>query len=367
MHNKLSGIIAAIAAVDESLTAEAQHHLDSLTKPPGSLGRLEELACRVYAVQQGGAPHASRTRRKITIDPARFFTIAGDHGVVEAGVSLFPQSVTRQMVSNFVAGGAGVNVLCNTAGAQLLAVDAGSCGGGFKDSPRLVQRKIAPGTANFLEGPAMSMEQCESALMLGIELAQQAAADGIRCVGMGEMGIGNTTAATALYCAYFGLPPAMVAGPGTGLPPEGVRRKIAVVEQALAKHKEVVSSQDATGILAALGGLEIAALAGLVLGAAAQRMIVLVDGFISTSAYAAAWKMCPAVRDYAVFAHASAEPGHGPALEAMGARPLLDMGLRLGEGTGAALALPLLRAAVNIFNEMATFSEAGVSSGPEGT
>ena len=266
------------------------------------------------------------------------------------------------MVMNFTSWGAGVNALCRTAGAELLAVDAGSCGPEYPKSPSLLQRKIAPGTNNFLEQPAMSREQCATAVELGLELADKAARDGIRSVGLGEMGIGNTTPAAALYCALFGLTPEQAAGPGTGLPPEGVQRKAKVIGQALERHAEVIASGDGMAILAALGGYEIAALAGLSLGAARHKLILLVDGFIASSAYAAAWKICPHVADYAFFAHKSAEQGHQAALRAMNADPILDLGLRLGEGTGAAMSLMILRSAAAIFNEMATFAEAGVSS-----
>jgi len=363
MHEALQRALEAVTPVNTSLEAEAQAHLDSLTKPPGSLGRLEELARRIYALQDGGARHPHKDRPFLQVDPARICTIAGDHGVVDQGVSLFPREVTRQMVMNFVAGGAAVNVLSKVAGAELVAVDAGSCGEGYPESPGLVQRKIAPGSEDFTKAPAMSAAQCGQALALGLELAEKAAADGMRTLGMGEMGIGNTTPATALYCALFGLEPLAVAGPGAGLPPEGVRRKAEVVARGLERHRETVASGDPLEILACLGGYEIAALVGLAVGAARHRLLLLVDGFISTAAYAVAWKLCPPVAHCAVFAHVSAEPGHRAALEAMGARPLLDLDMRLGEGTGGALSLMLARSAAAIYNDMATFAEAGVSSG----
>jgi len=276
-------------------------------------------------------------------------------------VSLFPQEVTRQMVANFVAGGAGINVLANTAGVEIKVVDAGSADGPYPEHPNLVQCKVAEGTANLAQGPAMTEEQCIRALLNGIALADQAAAEGFRAVGTGDMGIGNTTPSTALYCAYFGLDPQEMTGPGTGLGTEAMRTKCAAIQRGLAVNADAVASGDPVRILAALGGLEIATLAGLCLGAAKNRMALAVDGFISTAAFAAAWKICPAVMDYAFFSHASAEPGHTRAVQAMNARPLLDLGLRLGEGTGAALALFLMRAAANIYNDMATFSQAGVS------
>ncbi len=355
MTASIEDIVAAVTPADSHLAAHARARQDSLTKPRGSLGRLEELSVRLYCIQGGG------DNGRITPDPARIYTIAGDHGVATQGVSPYPQEVTRQMVLNFVAGGAGVNVLADTAGADLKVVDAGSVGGAFPEHPNLIQAKVMPGTADLSQGPAMTLDQCARALALGDSLAATAHADGMRCVGLGDMGIGNTTPSTALYCAYLGLEPEDITGPGAGLNEEGVRRKAALVRQGLAANAEAIASGDAVAVLAALGGCEIAALAGLTLGAAARKMAVLVDGFIATAAFAAAWRMAPAVADYAFFAHASAEPGHCRAMEAMGQEPLLHLGMRLGEGTGAALALVLLRAAADTFNDMATFESAGVS------
>ena len=348
-------IVAAVTPADTHLAPEALARQDSLTKPRGSLGRLEELSVRLYCIQGGG------DNGRICPDPARIYTVAGDHGVTARGVSPYPQEVTRQMVFNLTAGGAGVSVLARTVGADLKVVDAGCAGGPFPEHPGLIQAKVMPGTADLSRGPAMTMEQCVRALVLGDSLAESARADGMRSVGLGDMGIGNTTPSTALYCAYLGLDPEAVTGPGAGLDAAGVRSKAALVRAGLAANAGAVASGDPVTVLAALGGCEIAALAGLALGAAARKMAVLVDGFIATAAFAAAWKMAPAVADYAFFAHASAEPGHGLVLEAMGQRPLLDLGMRLGEGTGAALALVLLRAAADTFNDMATFASAGVS------
>lgn len=353
----LAAVIDTIKPVDRALAASGQAHLDSLTKPQGSLGRLEELALQLYMVQGGAKPQA---------DPCRVYTVAGDHGVVAEGVSLFPQEVTRQMVMNFVTGGAGINVLARTAGAELFVVDAGCLGGPFDEHPNLIQGKVAPGTANLAVGPAMTIDQCTKALMLGVDLADRAQAAGVRVLGTGDMGIGNTTPSTALYCAYLGLDPADMTGPGTGLDGKGVSHKVEVIKRSLAANASAVSS--ATGpdgalkILAALGGYEIACLAGLILGGAKNRQLVCVDGFISTAACVAAWKLCPATADYTVLAHASAEPGHKLALEKMGKAPLLHLGLRLGEGTGAAIAMFLLRSAAAIYNEMASFDSAGVST-----
>ena len=364
MHAQLDALLAAtineIKPVDRALAAPGQAHLDNLTKPQGSLGRLEELALQLYMVQGGAKPQA---------DPCRVYTVAGDHGVVAEGVSLFPQEVTRQMVLNFVGGGAGINALARTSGAELFVVDAGCLGGAFDEHPNLIQGKVAQGTANLAVGPAMTRAQCIEALMLGVDLADRAHADGVRVLGTGDMGIGNTTPSTALYCAYLGLNPASMTGPGTGLDRQGVSRKVEVVKRGLAANAAAIASASgpdgALSILAALGGLEIACLAGLILGGAKNRQLICVDGFISTAACVAAWKLCPATADYTVLAHVSAEPGHKLAVEKMGKAPLLDLGLRLGEGTGAAIAMFLLRSAAAIYNDMASFASAGVSTAPE--
>ncbi|AGW12279.1 nicotinate-nucleotide--dimethylbenzimidazole phosphoribosyltransferase [Megalodesulfovibrio gigas] len=356
MSDLLQQAVAGVTVPDPSLRPLAQARLDSLTKPQGSLGRLEEMAALLFRLQGGVLP--------VQVDPVRCLVMAGDHGVAGPdgpGVSLFPQAVTRQMVQNFVNGGAGVNVLCRSAGVALQVVDIGCAGGEFPPHPTLVQRKVAPGTANFLDGPAMTRAQCQRALEVGIELAQEAAAAGVRTLCLGEMGIGNTTAASALFAAFLGLDPAGVVGPGTGLSAYGIEKKIDVVRQALACHADVLRAGEPLGILAALGGLEIAGMAGLVLGGAASGMLVVVDGFIATAAYVAAQAFQPLVREYAIFAHASAEPGHQAIMQCIGGAPLLHLGMRLGEGTGAVLCCQVLRAAAAVINEMATFESAGVS------
>ncbi len=258
MQNQFDAAVASITPVDRSLTEKAQAHLDNLTKPQGSLGRLEELALQMYLIQEG-APVA---------DPMRIYTVAGDHGVNDEGVSIFPQEVTRQMILNFLNNGAGINVLAKTAGAQLYVVDAGSCGGGYDEHPNLIQEKIAPGTANLAKGPAMTREQCLKALLLGISLADRAHDDGVKVLGTGDMGISNTTPSTALYSAYLGLDPETITGPGTGLDKGGVVSKALVIRKGLTANKDAVESGDPVEILAALGGLEIATLAGLILGGA---------------------------------------------------------------------------------------------------
>jgi nicotinate-nucleotide--dimethylbenzimidazole phosphoribosyltransferase len=353
MSLTLPEVLAAIRPVDPALYPVAKAHLDNLTKPRGSLGRLEDVAERLFAIRGGKTP---------VVDPARIYVCAGDHGVAEEGVSLFPQEVTRQMVANILAGGAGISVLAKTAGVELRLVDAGCLGDPFPAHPCFAGSRVASGTANLAVGPAMSRATCIDALLLGVSLAGQAAAEGVVALGTGDLGIANTTPSTALFCAYLGLDPEPITGPGTGLDTAGVQRKAAVVRRALQLHCEVVSSGDPVAILAALGGLEIACLAGLVLGAAVNKMPIAVDGFISTAAFTAARVIAPAVADYAFLSHASAEPGYQAIMSAIGQNPLLDLGLRLGEGTGAAMALFLLRAGANIYNDMATFASAGVST-----
>ena len=350
----LQQTIERIPHLDLSLLDKAQAHLDSQTKPRGSLGQLERVACRMLAIAAGGAPR---------VDPARIYTCAGDHGVAAQGVSLFPQEVTRQMVENFMNNGAAINVLTRTAGVDLKVVDAGCLGGTFRDHPSLIQCKVAPGTQDLSIGPAMTRAQCVLALENGIRLAEQAKADGMATLGTGEMGIANTTPATALFCAYLGLTPTRITGPGTGLSTEGMRHKTAVIEKALALHQAVIANGDAVDILAALGGLEIATLAGMLLGGASLGMQLVIDGFISTSAVVAAQAICPLVAQYAFFSHASAEPGFAAIMERLDAQPLLHLGLRLGEGTGAALAIFLMRSAANLYTDMATFESAGVNNG----
>lgn len=338
----------------------AQAHLDHLTKPRGSLGRLEALARRLFAISRGRLP--------LSVSPARMWTVAGDHGVAAQHVSPFPQTVTRQMVRNFLNGGAAVNVLCRTVGMELRIVDAGCAGGPFPAHEMLVDRRLGDGTADISQGPAMSRATCLKGLQWGAELAVEAADQGLRCLAVGEMGIANSTAATAVYCALLDLEPEDVAGPGAGSEPAMVRHKAGIVRQALSVNAALLHAGDALDVLAAVGGFELAIMSGVMLGAAARRLPVLVDGFISSAAYAAALAVCPTLAEYAVLSHASAEPGHSPALARMQGvfagegRPLLDLGMRLGEGTGAALAYPLLRSAAAVFNEMATFATAGVSS-----
>ncbi len=352
LEARLARHLGRIKAPDPGLEAPARRILDNLTKPKGSLGRLEDLAALLYRVQGGIRP--------LKAAPALMFTIAGDHGVAAKGVSSSPQSVTRQMVLNFLNGGAAINALCRSCGLDLKVVDAGVLGEDFPDHPNLVRAKIARGTADLSEGPAMSRSQCLRALLLGLDLAADAHSRGYACLGTGEMGIGNTTPSSALFCAWLGLSPEDATGLGAGLHPDKLNGKIAVIRQSLALHKPAIDSGRPMDVLAALGGLEIAALAGLILGAASLRLPILIDGFISSAACLAAVKLAPAARDYCIFAHSSAEAGHAGALKLLEQAPLLNLGLRLGEGSGAALGYAVLKAAVAMFNEMRSFSQAGV-------
>lgn len=326
---------------------DAQRHLDSLTKPPGSLGRLEELAARLVALT-GGAPRIAQ--------PV-IFTFAADHGVVAEGVSAYPQSVTGQMVENFLRGGAAVNVLARQAGARVIVADFGVAAP-LADSPALVVRRVGPGTGNIARGPAMSREQAILAIEAGARLAEEAIDAGADCLGTGEMGIGNTTAASAITAALTGGAPEAVTGRGTGVDDRTWERKLAVVRRALAVNAP--DPRDGLDVLARLGGFEIAGLVGVILAGAARRVPVALDGFISGAAALVAVALAPEARRALFASHRSAEPGHRIALAHLGLEPYLDLSMRLGEGTGAALFIHLARAAALVYTEMATFKSAGV-------
>ena len=353
MSSALQDLYALIDPVDLSLCVQANAHLDSLAKPPGSLGRLETLAARLFCIGGGSIP--------LSVDPAVIFTVAGDHGVTAEGVNLYPQSITRQMVRNFLHGGAAINVLSQVASSALFVVDAGCVGGPFEEHPQLISVRIGNGTANIAAGPAMSMKDCARAVLAGANIAAKAAGMGYHCIGVGEMGIANSTVAAALCCAYLELAPEEMVGPGAGAPPAGLGHKIQVVRKSLEINKSAVASRDPLAILAALGGFEVAVMAGIMLGAARHRLPVVVDGFISTAALTAAENLCPVVGGYCILAHASAEPGHVNMVQRLHAQtPLLDLRMRLGEGTGSALAIMLLRAAAAIYNHMTTLEETDV-------
>jgi nicotinate-nucleotide--dimethylbenzimidazole phosphoribosyltransferase len=343
--------LSRIKKVDQELLTQAQAKLDNKTKPPASLGRLEEFARRMAAINGTIQPDA--TKKCI-------FVFAGDHGVTEEGVSAFPREVTSQMVLNFLRGGAGINVLARHAGAEVRVVDVG-VDFDFKDTPGLINRKVARGTHNFARGPAMTWEEMIAALQVGIDLADQCKAEGINLVGTGEMGIGNTTPSSAIIAAISGIPVAELTHRGTGINDAALANKIRVIEQGLALNKPDVN--DPLDVLAKVGGLEIAAIAGLVLGCAANSIAVVIDGFISTAGALIASELHPNVAHYIFAAHKSVEIGHRFMLDRIGVEPILSLDMRLGEGTGAALAMTLIEAGVKIMNEMATFEDAGVSKG----
>ena len=346
-----------IAPLDRALSGDLQHKIDQKTKPLGALGRVETLALQLGLIQRSLSPKL--------VNPY-VLVCAGDHGAAKAGVSAFPQEVTWQMVENFLAGGAAINVLARQAGMKLVVADAGVAHEfGARDG--LVDAKVgAGGTANYLDGTAMSEAECATAMNHGTRLARDFAAAGCNLLAFGEMGIGNTASASLLTHCITNLPLADCVGRGTGLDDAGLERKRALLAQALAAWTErpaagKVSADEALRVLTRFGGFEIAMLAGAMLAAAEAQMTLLIDGFIVTSALLVAAHVSPAVLDYCVHAHCSSEAGHRRQLDWLKAQPLLDLGLRLGEGTGAALALPLLNAACAFMNEMASFESAGVS------
>jgi len=339
-----------IRRADGALFGLAQERLDSLTKPQGSLGRLEEFARRIVAIT--GNPMPPLFGKKA------IFVFAGDHGVGDEGVSLFPKEVTVQMVHNFLSGGAGINVLARHAGADVVVVDMG-VDHDFSDDPGLICRKVVRGTKNMRKGPAMTKDEAIQAIRPGIALAREYADRGYRLFGTGDMGIGNTTPSSAIASVMTGAPPADVTGKGTGISDDSLAFKVTVIEDAIALNSP--DPNDPVDVLAKVGGAEIGGIAGLVLGAASLGIPVVIDGLISTAGAIIAWAMEPATADYMFAAHNSVEKGHRVMLEKMGLEPILNMGLRLGEGTGAALAITLIEAGLKIYREMATFDEAGVS------
>ena len=346
---KLVRTLTAIGPLCEEAMMAARARQDNLTKPQGSLGRLEELSIRVAGITGSPLPR---------IEHRAIITMAADHGVAAEGVSAYPQEVTPQMVYNFVRGGAAINVLARRAGARVVIVDMGVAVD-LEPHPAIVSRKIAYGTQNIAVGPAMSREQAVAAIEAGIEVVEAEIARGLDIVGTGDMGIGNTTPSSAIVAAITGARVADVTGRGTGVDDAGLARKIATIERALAVNRPDPS--DPLDVLAKVGGFEIGGLAGVILGAAAHRRPVIIDGFISGAAALIATELCPPVRDYLIAAHSSVEIGHRVMLERMELVPLLNLNLRLGEGTGAALAMMLVDAALRILSEMATFAEAGVS------
>ncbi|MDF0644069.1 MAG: nicotinate-nucleotide--dimethylbenzimidazole phosphoribosyltransferase [Nitrospira sp.] len=345
----LEEAIASVRNVDASAAVDTQRRLDRLTKPQGSLGRLEELAVQ-YCAMIG--------ERKPSVPRGVLFTLAADHGVVDEGVSAYPRDVTAQMVRNFLRGGAGVNVLARHEGIEVRVVDVGVAYQ-FGPLPGLLDRKLMRSTRNMAREEAMPRDIAERACAIGVDLAATAAGEGVGLIGTGEMGIGNTTASAAITAVMTGSMVDHVTGQGTGIDEQGRKAKVEVIERALARHRP--DPTDALGVLAKIGGLEIAGLAGLIVGCAAARIPVVLDGFIAGAAALIACGLQPRCQQYLIAAHRSVERGHDVLLEHLQLKPLLDLELRLGEGTGACLGMGLVQAAVKILVEMATFGEAGIS------
>jgi nicotinate-nucleotide--dimethylbenzimidazole phosphoribosyltransferase len=343
--------LPVIPPLDWNAEAAARARQNMLTKPPGSLGRLEELSIQLAAIT--GQARPSMARKAVIV-------MAGDHGVAAEGVSAYPAEVTQQMVLNFLRGGAAINVLARHAGARVVVVDMGVAADidVAGDAP-FYARKIAYGTQNMMRGPAMTRAQAEATIAEGMDVVGVEIANGLDLLATGDMGIGNTTPSAAIVAALTGQPAARVTGRGTGVDDAGLARKIAVIERALAVNQP--NPDDPVDVLAKVGGLEIGGLAGVIIGAASRRVPVVLDGFISGAAALVAGRLAPEVKPYLIAAHQSVEIGHRVIMEDLGLRPLLDLDLRLGEGTGAALAFHLIEAAARILNEMATFAEAGVS------
>ncbi|HEY3343528.1 MAG TPA: nicotinate-nucleotide--dimethylbenzimidazole phosphoribosyltransferase [Anaerolineaceae bacterium] len=342
--------IPSIPLPDETAAAAARARQDQLTKPAGSLGRLEELSIQLAAAT--GQARPSVARKAVIV-------MAGDHGVVVEGVSAYPAEVTPEMVLNFVAGGAAINVLSRQAGARVIVVDVGVAAD-MEPNPAIVSAKVRHGTRNMAVEPAMTRAEVEQAIQVGMDVVRREIEAGLDLVATGDMGIGNTTPSSAITAVFTGLSPRLVTGRGTGLDDEGLSRKAAIIEKALAANRP--DPADALDVLAKVGGLEIAGLVGVILGAAERRVPVMIDGFISGAAALIAAELAPGVKPYLIAAHQSVEIGHRAILERLGLRPLLTLDLCLGEGTGAALAFHLAEAAVRTLNEMATFDQAGVAT-----
>lgn len=346
----ISEIIKHIRPLDQAAMNAARERQNQLTKPTGSLGRLEELSIRLAGMQRSAKPSI---KEKVII------TMAGDHGVVAEGVSAYPQEVTPQMVLNFLHGGAAINVLARHTGARVVVVDMGVANEIPTTDVSLLRRRVGAGTANLVKGPAMRREKAEESIQHGIEVALAEIAKGADILGTGDMGIGNTTPSAAIAACILECAPEEIVGRGTGVDDAGLTRKVNAVKHGLKINKP--NGEDGIDVLAKVGGFEIGGLAGVILGAASQGVPVMVDGFISTAAALIAVTIAPQCRPYLISAHRSMEKGHGMILTWLGLDPLLELDLRLGEGTGAVLGISLAEAACKILNEMATFDEAGVS------
>jgi nicotinate-nucleotide--dimethylbenzimidazole phosphoribosyltransferase len=352
MTDLLTRTIAHIQPLDQGAMRAAEARQLQLTKPPRALGRLETLSVQLAGIT--GAPRPKLRNKVVAV-------MAADHGVVAEGVSAFPAEVTPAMVMNFVAGGAAINVLSRHIGARVTVTDVG-VNADFGEAPGIRHKKVRKGTANLAQGPAMTRDEALQAVAVGIELVDEELGGGLDIVALGEMGIGNTTPSSAVIAALTGLPVTQVTGRGTGITVEALAGKVAVIEKALALNAP--DPNDPVDVLAKVGGLEIAALTGVVLGAAANRVPVVMDGFISAAAALAAVRLCHEAVDYILPSHMSIEKGHQAVLDELGLTPLFDLEMRLGEGTGAALGLSIIEAAAKILDEMATFESAGVAGDP---
>jgi len=347
--DKINNVIASIKPLDEKAMAEARKRQDSLTKPKGSLGQLESLSVQVAGIK--GDPRPQIVHKVI-------FTLAGDHGITKEGVSAYPSEVTPQMVYNFLRGGAGINVLSRQVGARVVVADLGVASVLERHSA-LKDKKVAMGTRNMAKEPSMSREEAIRSIEAGIELVEEELANGIDILGTGDMGIGNTTPSSAITAAFTGTDVATVTGGGTGLDDEGWKRKVKVIQKILEINRP--DPKDPIDVLSKVGGFEIGGIAGAILAGAKYRIPVVIDGFISGAAALIATSLSSQVKPYLIASHRSAEQGHQIILEYLGLKPLLDLDLRLGEGTGAALGIFLVEASLKILDEMATFAEAGVS------
>jgi len=348
--SKLELTLQKIKPLDEAVMEKTQRRLDELTKPQGSLGMLETIAKQIAGITGQVIPELPKKAAIL---------MAGDHGIVKEGVAPYPQEVTAQMVLNFVNGGAAMSVLTRHENAKLYVVDIGVATD-LPDVPNIIKRKVAYGTKNMAEGPAMTEEEAIRAIEVGIEITEEAISEGAGLIAIGEMGIGNTSPSTAIIATYSGLPVKEVVGRGTGVDDEGLKKKIAAIEKALEVNKPDPAKP--IEVLAKVGSLEIAGLTGVILACAANRVPVLIDGFISGAAAVIASEIAPLAKNYMLGSHLSEEPGHKVMLEYLKIKPMLIMNMRLGEGTGAALAMNLVDASLKILREMATFAEAGVSS-----
>ena len=354
-----NSLLTNITNVNSKFTEQAQRRLDNLTKPQGSLGRLEEFARQIVSITENSMP---------ALDKKVVFTFAGDHGVADEGVSAFPKAVTPQMVLNFLNGGAGINVLARHAGAEVVVVDIGVdydfTEAGFNPAPAglgglFISRKIVSGTGNIRKGAAMTRDEALKCIEVGIEMANGYAKRGYKIFGTGDMGIANTTPSSAIAAVLTGKPVEEITGRGTGINDDAWKHKVQVIKDAIALNQPDPS--DALDVLSKVGGAEIGGIAGLIIGAAANRIPVVIDGFISTAGALIAYSIEPKTKDYMFAAHMSQEVGHKVMLEKIGLRPILDLDLRLGEGTGSVLAMFVIEAGLKIYREMATFGEAGVS------